>query len=245
MREMSCLSEKKTATNNVNAVIHKQRSEIPQWKKSPADQILFLQRTIGNRAVQRLLTARRKPSNYGDGISRCPFSRDEKTPLTKTMQGDKFNYQCGQVNRFPKDYEIDVSDDTLYQGSGSASCNTSTGTPTTSVTEHCAGTCVQEHEDVHVNDISACCAKYANCVSSGGANCATRWGTWVNSIRDWTECNAYTREEACLTSLISSGCGTGGTISAPCCTTLRSELATAATRKNNHCPGTSQACPWP
>jgi hypothetical protein len=244
MREMSCLSKKKTANNNVNAVTRKQRSGIPQWKKSPAEQILFLQRTIGNRAVQRLLTARRKPGNNGHGISRYPFSCDEKTPFTKTVHRDKSNYPFGQVNRFPEAYKIEVSDDKLYQGSGVTTCNTSTGTPTTSVTEHCAGTCVQEHEDIHVNDISACCANYANCVSSGGANCATRWRTWVNSIRDWTECNAYTREETCLTSLISSGCGTEGTISASCCNTLRSELAIATTRKNNHCPGSTHACPF-
>ncbi len=224
-----------------------------------------MQQTYGNRYVQRAVSASRsqniekkqsEPMSAQDSISRMKF------PLFKEMKETESlpNYiRLAQSYRCPEGAEISPPDDRLYhlnlkdadrlyeelyQGSGSTWCDTSSGTPQTSVTEHCSGDCVQQHEDVHVGDISACCAKYATCVSSGGANCASRWSTWVNSIRDWTECNAYTREVSCLTSLIQNGCGEGKPISAACCTTLRSELATATTRRGNHCPGTSHPCPF-
>src|SRR5262249_28050581 len=46
-----------------------------------------------------------------------------------------------------------------YQGSGLTTCNKATGTMNKTVTEHCAGDCVDQHESVHVADRGECCRR--------------------------------------------------------------------------------------
>lgn len=236
----------------------------PGSTSSLLERIMFLQRTAGNQVVEKMLRPgaypgvinyRRKPVTLMRGG--CPFLCDEKSPVKRDEQEDeqfRNNMEEKHLNRYHEGEEKEATDDKLYhdsqgkdklyQGSGSTWCSTASGTPQISVTEHCAGNCVRQHENVHANDIRACCASYKNCIDTGGSNCASRWRAWVNSIRDWTECRAYRREVSCLTSFINSNCGSGGSTSSACCTTLRSELSTARTRRGNHCPGTTHACPF-
>ncbi|NIM16381.1 MAG: hypothetical protein GTO45_30685 [Candidatus Aminicenantes bacterium] len=262
MRERMCVAAKKPEEKRDGNLSKERRTNFsqPQLISPVAERILYLQRTIGNEAVQELIRSGAVQAELERSM--CPLLDEEECPLTRNSQeGGVFpeHIKENYFSRFPIGAELDVADDILYhvnganmlperlyQGSGSCWCDTATGTPATSVTEHCAGNCVQQHENVHAGDISACCAGYKRCIDSGGANCASRWSTWVNAIRDWTECNAYTREISCLSSLIGSGCGVGGAIPAACCTTLRSELATATRRQTSHCAASSHtACPFP
>jgi len=55
MDEISKLYAKKPIVKRSNSSLRIQRKKSSQQLKSPADRILFLQRTIGNQAVQRMV----------------------------------------------------------------------------------------------------------------------------------------------------------------------------------------------
>ncbi|MFA4936251.1 MAG: hypothetical protein WC568_10495, partial [Candidatus Methanoperedens sp.] len=55
MAERVLVSAKKPEAKRENKVSQIQKKDIPQSISSPIDQILFLQRTIGNQAVGRLI----------------------------------------------------------------------------------------------------------------------------------------------------------------------------------------------
>src|SRR3989304_5445433 len=50
-------AEKKTETKSENSVSPPQKSDSSQFFGSPVDRLLFLQRTIGNQAVGRLISS--------------------------------------------------------------------------------------------------------------------------------------------------------------------------------------------
>ncbi len=99
-----------------------------------------------------------------------------------------------------------------YQGSGETRCDTTTGTMTTTLTEHCAGDCVAQHEAVHRGDRGECCRRVKLCLDTAGGNaareaaCHATFNTWYPKLSKWTECNAYTTEVACLTAFINNNC---------------------------------------
>lgn len=117
------------------------------------------------------------------------------------------------ISRCHADQECEADDETLYQGSGSTICNPNTGMPESTVTEHCAGDCVAQHEATHRRDIAECCKRRKKCRDNAGGDqgkidkCDDAWRTWLRSIVDWTECNAYTVEVTCLEKLIAKECG--------------------------------------
>ena len=116
--------------------------------------------------------------------------------------------------------------------------------------EHCAGDCVQQHENVHVADMSLCCARYSSCLNSapdvgGRQQCRESWLDYMNHLEDYTECNAYQTEFDCLTSLLIRECtlpGASGAVSPDCCKKLDQEHANVTTMITRHCP---KAVPWP
>jgi hypothetical protein len=55
MSEKATAAVKTTETKKTPSISQSQRTETPEVTRSPLDQILFLQRAIGNQAVQRLL----------------------------------------------------------------------------------------------------------------------------------------------------------------------------------------------
>jgi hypothetical protein len=132
-----------------------------------------------------------------------------------------------------------------YQGHGSTTCDKSTGTMGTTLTEHCAGDCVAQHEAIHRRDRSTCCSRVKKCRDNAGedatkkAACDNAFDTWFPKLSDWTECNAYRREVTCLTSFIANNCGTprGEGVTAACCTTLKEELEFAKGERDTRCAG--------
>lgn len=53
MSERTKVTAKKSETEKGNSAAYKRKSELSQSKNSPVDQILHLQETVGNQAVQR------------------------------------------------------------------------------------------------------------------------------------------------------------------------------------------------
>ncbi len=157
-----------------------------------------------------------------------------------------YDPRCPMEGSCPDDPLID------YQGSGRTWCDTATGEMKTTLTEHCAGDCVAQHEAVHREDRAECCRGVKRCLDRAGSDAARRrecldsFRKWYPKLSDWTECNAYSREVTCLTALISSGCDGGGGISAGCCRTLRSELAFATEQRDTRCATAKyEPCPFP
>jgi hypothetical protein len=232
------------ARNSVEAVYRRARLD------TVAASLLELQRTHGNRHVQRLLGLRSAVLERGSGCGgACSQGGGACATCAEEQQRapSQSHHRCHANGECPGD-----DPEALYQGSGSTICNTATGVPSTTVTEHCAGNCVAQHEGTHANDIRQCCANRKACLDAAGADatkkaaCNDTYIAWIQRIRDWTECNAYTTEVTCLTSLISNGCGAGSAAAIPaaCCTTLRSELATATSRKTTHCAAAATSpCP--
>jgi hypothetical protein len=140
-----------------------------------------------------------------------------------------------------------------YQGHGATSCDRAAGNMTTTLTEHCAGDCVAQHEAVHRRDRQTCCARVKLCLDAAGTDAARRracndaFDTWFPRLSDFTECNAYTTEVTCLTNFIASNCGTprAGGITEACCTTLREELAFARGERRTRCAApVNEPCPF-
>lgn len=126
---------------------------------------------------------------------------------------------------------------------GVATCNPTTGVVETTVfKEHCAGDCVQQHENAHARDDAYCCGVYANCMKQaadvGQRNaCRDKWLAYNQANTDFSECNAYTVEQQCLKDQIAQNCGAGGKVDKTCCDSLRAELGVVTQRKSDHCGG--------
>lgn len=138
------------------------------------------------------------------------------------------------------------------QGSGTTSCDPSTGNMVKNVTEHCAGNCVDLHENIHVNNNAACCTAYKKCLDSGTTGCNTAWTTWWNDAGqlNWDECLAYSAHETCLLNLRNKQLccdNPGGPVgtTAACCNSLKSHLNNVQTQKPGFCGGQAQKpCPF-
>jgi hypothetical protein len=112
--------------------------------------------------------------------------------------------------------------------------------------EHCAGDCVAQHEQAHVDDMSLCCARYARCYEKGKdvesrQACHHKWEEYDRHNEDWSECNAYQVEFDCLLGLLNNECAKG-TVSEECCQQLDKEHELVTQRIGEHCP---KSLPWP
>jgi len=120
--------------------------------------------------------------------------------------------------------------------------------------EHCAGDCVAQHEQVHVNDMEMCCGRYGRCMVEKSSNvdernrCREAWMDYDNKTTPWSECNAYTAEENCLTEIIEKHCRVSVAepkVSLECCNDLEEkQLKFVRSQKQNYCPGTPRPCPF-
>jgi hypothetical protein len=150
-----------------------------------------------------------------------------------------------------------------HGGAASTTCYTNTGRMrTTNLVEHCAGDCVAQHEAVHHVDRGECCTRVKRCRDLAGgdtvkeAACNETFDAWYPRLSDWTECNAYRTEIACLKSLIDNRCdpseGLKETafdivfgVSSGCCDELKGELAIATQREKSSCAAAVEApCPF-
>jgi hypothetical protein len=105
----------------------------------------------------------------------------------------------------------DKDEPALHRGYlGIASCDENKGTMgKTVVKEHCRGNCVDQHEAQHVTDLSNYCKLLASCINNagdvGGRNvCREKWLAYDRAMESFSECNAYTREDQCLTDRLQS-----------------------------------------
>jgi len=118
-------------------------------------------------------------------------------------------------HRCPHGQACSPDDLARHQGSGTTTCDKTTGRMNINVTEHCAGNCVAQHEAVHAADDQECCTRVAACLSGAAgdaakeAACRSAYNTWYPTNSDYTECRAYTTEVGCLTSFIAAHCEGG------------------------------------
>jgi hypothetical protein len=175
--------------------------------------------------------------------------------LPVQLKSDQFEVGSGQENRLIEarcPLEGGCPEETLvdHQGSGRTWCDTASGTMRTTLTEHCAGDCVAQHEAVHRRDREDCCEGVKRCLdnasdAAGRQDCIDTFNAWFPKLSDWTECNAYSREVTCLTNLIRTSCGDGGSAGEECCDTLGDELAFATRQKTAHCAAAEfEPCPF-
>jgi hypothetical protein len=98
---------------------------------------------------ERQLAARRPPSPSG---LRYDFAR------LRLRSGLAPDARCHAGEECQTDPLVD------YQGSGTTTCDQAAGTMGSTVTEHCAGDCVAQHEAVHRRDRGPCCARVKACL---------------------------------------------------------------------------------
>lgn len=129
------------------------------------------------------------------------------TPSYASIPADTASHgRCPSSGPCPEDPLV------RHQGHGTTVCDRPSGTLSTTVNEHCGGNCVEVHEQTHVQDDRECCERVGRCISRAGGNiaaqtaCDNAYSAFYTSTTDYTECNAYTAEVACLNQLISREC---------------------------------------
>jgi hypothetical protein len=226
MSESVRVSEKKSEATKEDKTSHTRPSEYSQSVNPSVDRILFLQRTIGNQVVGRLI---KSGVLQGKLKIRQPwYEQEQEVDRMPELIPNKMGYLD---LRCPLDEEYCEKDPLVdYQGSGETTCDTSTGNMVSNITEHCAGDCVAQHEAVHVKDRGNCCAKVKKCLDKAGGDidkqneCNTKFETWYPKFSNFTECRAYSKEVTCLTNFIKSNCKKDNEkIDVDCCNTLQEE----------------------
>ena len=255
-------------TKSESAASGPARSPSPAF--AAAHPILALQQQAGNQAVQQLLragfiqakltvsspddpeeheadrVANRVMRSHAASPSAAPCSCTEGHENCETCRQKKMTASPSHL-RGPVNKRKQCLDD--Y---GCAWCDEYRGITMTAVDhEHCAGHCVARHEDTHASDYSLCCERYGRCLANApiGQNpCRDAWDTYMRSISDWTECNAYNVEGECLNEILSKQCigGSGKSgVTEDCCAQLQTELSTVTQRIGEHCPKAVQMpCPF-
>jgi hypothetical protein len=124
MADRNQLVVKKPEAKRDNSVIKSRKTDYPQSKWSPANQVIFLQRTIGNQAVQRLinsgvLQAKLKVGQLGgsseisgDFENRLHSARGRGVPLPDQLR-----------NEFEPKFGADFSAVQIHTGTESAELN--------------------------------------------------------------------------------------------------------------------------
>jgi hypothetical protein len=135
---------------------------------------------------------------------------------------------------------------------GIASCDENKGImKKTVVKEHCRGNCVDQHESQHVLDEGACCKAFATCINSapdlgGRSVCREKWLAYDQAMENYSECNAYTREDQCLTAeLQSCGFPDKDPDAEACCQELKTQQDVVRSQMKTYCPGAPGICPFP
>lgn len=169
---------------------------IHNHRKSPVDRILFLQRTIGNKAVERLM-------NPGAlHIDRHP----ERKPPGTDVEDDEFAERRPSGKSCPR-----CRNNAPHNGSATIVCNGSGGYRVSmgwAATATCGiGDCVRRHEESHITDWRR---RYPDgCKNADGSNKpdGTRVptsGSGYDAFLRTSECTAYNVEIPCEEALLSA-----------------------------------------
>lgn len=126
---------------------------------------------------------------------------------------------------------------------GKSACDPDVGKMAVKVKELCAGTCIAQHEAVHVADTAACCTALYKCVTKPAASqeeaavqreeCIETYNEWHRARSAWTECNADKREVACLTPVVKTQNDRDS--ASVCSIEVESALNEATARMDVHC----------
>ena len=183
------------------------RSGTPTHTMRHVHPLLRLPRTIGNRAVQRVLQAsseerihRLLGQPFFDGTRRAgdknpETKKPEKAPEKAPDRGP-CDVKCGAAGGpfGNTECELDLKSGLL------------TGRVTKEVFDKnpCTQPCVEVHEGVHAKKIAPICAAAKTCLEAAGrddgkqSKCLDTFEADMNALTFSTECAAYTAEEACL-----------------------------------------------
>jgi len=200
-----------------------------------ADQVMRMSAPVP--LVQRPCSACQREESVQRKCAAC--EQEEK----KSREESRFRCDdSGECTEDEPQYERDLL--------GIAACNYDRGVVEAQVfKEHCAGDCVAQHEQAHVEDTQLCCNRYGRCMHNaadldGRNRCREIWLRWSHLTDDYSECNAYNREGLCLNDLINKQCRTsGGPVSEDCCKELQGHLDVVGQRIAKHCPNGSVPFP--
>ena len=197
------------------------RSSAPRQAMRHLHPLLRLPRTIGNRAVQRVLQAESEERHAGlisptsvrrfhlllgqplfDGKSRGGDTKPETTKSEKKTEPKQ------PSDRGPCDVKCGTSQGPF--GNTECELDLTSGLLTGRVTKEvfdknpCTKPCVEVHEGVHEKKIAPICTATKKCLDAAGHNdekqskCLDTFEADMNALTFGTECAAYTAEEACL-----------------------------------------------
>ena len=177
--------------------------------------VLYLQRTIGNQAVQRLLQAKSIPlgnpqlPHFFDGK---PKKEEQKKPPPEKEK--KLEWKKEKKPEPKKPPSREPCDNKCGIGSfGNTECEldlTGSGVLTGKVkkevfdTNPCTRPCVEVHEGVHAKKIAPICTATKKCLDAARGDynkqgkCLDKLEADMNALTFSTECAAYTAEEECL-----------------------------------------------
>ena len=186
-------------------------------------------------------------------VSSPSFSRSDSSVQRKCAACGQEEKKSREESRFRCDDSGECTEDEpQYERDllGIATCNYDRGVVEAQVfKEHCAGDCVAQHEQAHVEDTQLCCNRYGRCMHNaadldGRNRCREAWLRWAHLTDDYSECNAYNREGLCLNDLINKQCRvSGGPVSEDCCKELQGHLDVVGQRIAKHCPNGSVPFP--
>jgi hypothetical protein len=242
-----------------------------QSMSSPIDRIMFLQRTIGNQAVQRLFSsgsllpktgkcARRwnelpKLQNGSDNFQYAAVKSNEPLQGYHHSQIRK-SHQNTSENEGTDKYSSDgllaslVGSGTCQNGGGSSVCDPTIGKykVTGNSNTCCTKSCTQAHEERHVTDHDGygCCAALAVAWGKSGANkseLVRKYNTWFAQANLVSECNAYSNDVRCADALaITHDCAGKGN-GTDCCKDVADYRSTYSAEKTTYCARAPKSVP--
>jgi hypothetical protein len=266
---MTCAADKRLAGHGMAVAARK-----PAWKSAAHNDAAHDpgNARLGNQALLRITEAARRPGRLGVVQRKCACGGEadvtgscaecsekrlnssrrsrENVAAPAIFEADRVapvaGHRCDIDGNCPEDEPANHRDFL-----GIAICNQTTGKVDPFVyKEHCKGDCVAQHEAQHVNDLGACCSRSARCVKNGADvnarnECRDQWVTYSDSMENFTECNAYTREDQCLTAQL-NGCGfpDQDPDKEACCQDLVTQQTFARKQMKKYCPGVPVRCPF-
>jgi hypothetical protein len=109
-------------------------------------------------------------------------------------------------------------------GGGASVCDPATGTYKITANNNtcCTKECTQEHEQIHVNDVTGwgCCKALSAAYNAKGADknaAVTKYNTWMAKVIAITECNAYSNDVTCADRLAKANDCSGKGKNTDCC----------------------------
>jgi hypothetical protein len=258
MGESVRVAEKKPVVKNQKSVYNVPKASPSQSRSHAVERILFLQRTIGNQGVRRLIeSGSLQELQVSKSILRkCPLCTGINGNREKKKKEDELFNRSGMA--FLEKDET-AADDTevdprfLYQN-GTTTCTFPAGTPSTVIyNAGCSGTCTSRHETVHASDIGPCCAKAGAAHATAATPAAktaveNQFFTWMSSNRSWFECRAYAESVRCADEEINKKkCNIPPPADPACCNELAAYRTDKEARRVSNCAaaGALSPCPFP